>query len=157
MFCFIIALLKYTTGKLKALNYYIVTIAYFNLKYAISTPCKCYITVYIVLIDEFWCIIIIPVLNVYFAAVSSHTILPNSSTLPNPAAPANNAAMIAAVLVVLAVAGIAIVAVILIIVVVIRKNKRKAHLCETKPSSSDIQMTAVNNNLDNPMYSGMYI
>ena len=60
-------------------------------------------------------------------------------------------------MVVLAVAGIAIVAVILIIVVVIQKKERKAHLSEPKPLSSDIQMTAVNNNLDNPMYSGMYI
>ena len=95
--------------------------------------------------------------NFYFAAVPSHAILPNSSTPPNRAAPANNAAIIAAVVVVLAVASIAIVTVILIIVVVIRNKKRKAHLSEPKPLSSDIQMTAVNNNLDNPMYSGMYI
>ena len=97
------------------------------------------------------------ILNLSFAAVSSHTILSNSSTLPNPAAPANNAAIIAAVVVVLVVAGITIVAVILTIVVVIRKRKGKVHLNEPKPSSSHIQMTADNNNLDNPMYSGMYI
>ena len=91
-----------------------------------------------------------------FAAVSSHTIVPNSSMPPNIAAPANNTPIIAAVVAVLAVAAIAIIAVILIIVVVVRKKKRKAYLCER--SSSHIQVTAaVNNNLDNPMYSGMYI
>ena len=93
-------------------------------------------------------------LTCIFAAVFSHTVVPNSSMPPNIASPANNT-IVAAVVAVLAVAAIAIISVVLTIVVVIRKKKKKVYLCE--PSSSHIQVTAVNNNLDNPMYSGMYI
>ena len=95
--------------------------------------------------------------HILFTAASSLTILPNSSVPPNlAAAPADNTLIIAAVVIVLAVASIAIIAVILVIVVIIRK-KRKGKANLTNSSPDHIQMMAVNNNLDNPMYSGTYV